>query len=68
MGDCGRVRPCRSHWHGLGCFAFLWVVSMKNPSRIKTCNGRLAHAWWALVAIVGCTLIGAISYLILGLV
>jgi hypothetical protein len=40
---------------------------MKKPSRIKTSTDRLAYASWALVAVIGCTLIGAVVYFALGL-
>ena len=39
-----------------------------KPSRIKTSTDRLAYASWSIIAVIGCTLIGAIVYLIVGLI
>ena len=40
-----------------------------KPSRIQTVTDhRLELAQWACVAVIGCTLLGAIIYLIVGLV
>ena len=42
---------------------------MTKPSRIQTVTDRrLQFAQWACVAVIGCSLVGAVTYFVLGLV